>query len=372
MLSEPAPKRRVHTVSSHDTTDWLHHVIQSRVKGGDLDDLQSVVANLVARGRLDRVAARAVLLIAKGELHHTDLRQLLSQNSGNCTYTGKFDFWESENFANFYKYEKIYSSNHSQIYSFYHKGLQTKVIIKIGISEHGREQIDNERRVLMKCCHPHIVRMWYSGMKNGKPFLLLEHLRGNSWQCIQSIKSCDAFSIVYFIKWILDWARGLQQLYRFGWYHGDITPSNLLVRHRKNQGVIADLGCAYPVSPKHHQHCMPPGATWAYAAPERFVGYGDQRSDMYSLALSIYSLLQGTPLITENDYSNCLAAHRRLNLEPLHWIYPVPLTVSQLIQRMACPELKERPSSWDEVVRVLYNNLHKYRSSLTIMGSQNS
>lgn len=366
MPSNPAIlEQRIYTLSSQSYEDFLQRLLQSHTRSGDLSDLQSVLANLVTCGQLDRIAARAIMLIAQGKLDPADLRQLLPKYNNNIHKT-EIDSCEIKDLDLIQKIKKIYNSTHVLVYRGYHKGLQSKVIIKLGISEYGCQQIMNERRILIKCCHPSIIRMWYAGTYEGKPFLMLERLHCSSWQWVMSY---GAVSIGKAVKWMLDWARGLRQLNRYGWCHGDITPSNLLIRH-KNQGVIADLGCAYPVSLKYCPNYTPIGATWAYAAPERFVGPGDQRSDMYSLALSIYSLLQRNPLIAENDYSTCLAAHRHLNLAPLHWIYPIPFAVSQLIKRMASPEPKERPNSWDEVIEVLYHSWHEYKRSLIMTESR--
>jgi serine/threonine-protein kinase len=85
-------------------------------------------------------------------------------------------------------------------------------------------------------------------------------------------------------------AEALQYAHSQGVLHRDIKPSNLLL---DLQGTtwVADFGLAKAADQVDLTH---PGAvvgTWRYMAPERFLGKSDERSDVYSLGLTLYELL---------------------------------------------------------------------------------
>ena len=77
--------------------------------------------------------------------------------------------------------------------------------------------------------------------------------------------------------------------------HLDLKPENLLVGSEDSLR-IADFGLSYQVQPSQAGHYpRQEGATWTYAAPERFRDeVGDTRSDIFSAGLILYEMLTGT------------------------------------------------------------------------------
>src|SRR5262249_5810735 len=76
-----------------------------------------------------------------------------------------------------------------------------------------------------------------------------------------------------------------------GVLHRDIKPSNLLLDETGNVWVT-DFGLAKADSDGDNlTHTGDIVGTLRYLAPERFNGQGDLRSDVYSLALTLYELL---------------------------------------------------------------------------------
>ena len=90
-------------------------------------------------------------------------------------------------------------------------------------------------------------------------------------------------------------AEGLAAAHARGIIHRDIKPANILLRKQavlgQGQGVLVDFGLAGLVD----AHTRGAGYTAVWAAPEQFKrGASDRRSDIYSLAATIYySLLYG-------------------------------------------------------------------------------
>jgi WD40 repeat protein/serine/threonine protein kinase len=94
-------------------------------------------------------------------------------------------------------------------------------------------------------------------------------------------------------------AQGLAYAHARGIVHRDIKPSNLLLDHA---GVvwIADFGLAKA----DDEGLTETGdflGTLRYMAPERFLGQGDGRADIYSLGLTLYELLTLRPAFESSD-----------------------------------------------------------------------
>jgi serine/threonine protein kinase len=107
----------------------------------------------------------------------------------------------------------------------------------------------------------------------------------------------------------LDYAAGQ------GVLHRDIKPSNLLLDMQGNVWVT-DFGLA-KVSAGEEGLTLTGDVigTLRYLAPERFAGFSDIRSDIYSLGLTLYEMLVHRPAYAEIDRSKLI--HQLTHEEPL-------------------------------------------------------
>jgi serine/threonine-protein kinase len=85
-------------------------------------------------------------------------------------------------------------------------------------------------------------------------------------------------------------AEALQYAHSQGVLHRDIKPSNLLLDLHGTTWV-ADFGLAKAADQADLTHPGDVVGTWRYMAPERFLGESNERSDVYSLGLTLYELL---------------------------------------------------------------------------------
>jgi len=108
----------------------------------------------------------------------------------------------------------------------------------------------------------------------------------NYWQSVASIgvQVSDA----------LDYA------HKQGVLHRDIKPSNLLLDTRGTVWVT-DFGLAKTDDQQNLTHTGDILGTLRYMSPEAFEGKSDQRSDVYSLGLTLYELLALRPAFDEKD-----------------------------------------------------------------------
>ena len=88
-----------------------------------------------------------------------------------------------------------------------------------------------------------------------------------------------------------DCLAALSALHREGIVHGDVKPSNIMLKRTGNAKLV-DIGAAFQVDdPPEHPTCTP-----SYAAPEVLDGAdGSARSDLASLGYALVEMLSGAP-----------------------------------------------------------------------------
>jgi serine/threonine protein kinase/WD40 repeat protein/Tfp pilus assembly protein PilF len=95
-------------------------------------------------------------------------------------------------------------------------------------------------------------------------------------------------------------AAGLEYAHQQGILHRDIKPSNLLLDARGTVW-ITDFGLARTEGTDELTHTGDIVGTVRYMAPERFHGWSDPRSDVYSLGITLYELLTLHPAFEDSD-----------------------------------------------------------------------
>lgn len=103
-----------------------------------------------------------------------------------------------------------------------------------------------------------------------------------------------------YLRIISQVAAGLDYAHHQGILHRDIKPSNIMLDER---GVawIADFGLAKLLDGSELTQTGEIVGTLRYIAPERFQGKQDERSDIYSLGLTLFELLEQRPAFTAQD-----------------------------------------------------------------------
>lgn len=126
---------------------------------------------------------------------------------------------------------------------------------------------------------------------------------------------------------VRDCLGALAALHREGLVHGDIKPSNLMLKLTGNAKIV-DIGAAYELDqPPPTRMCTP-----SYAAPEVLDGNEyTQRSDLASLGYVLIELLAGRPPFGNlTNYRELLEAKRALPRR-LREILPEEVTCNQLL-----------------------------------------
>lgn len=144
-----------------------------------------------------------------------------------------------------------------------------------------------------------------------------------------------------------DCLAALAALHREGIIHGDIKPSNIMVKRTGNAKVV-DVGSAHAQGSPDAPVCTP-----VYAAPEILEGGGGSpQSDLASLGYVLIEMLAGKPPFAGTNDHSTLAAEKRALPGRLKGILPKEVLCNgllmSLIARLIAPEPADRFTSAEE------------------------
>ena len=103
-----------------------------------------------------------------------------------------------------------------------------------------------------------------------------------------------------FARIVAQAGRALDHAHRQGVLHNDIKPANLLM-DRTGKVWVTDFGLARPLDPPDGAEGRGLAGTLRYMAPERFSGWFDELSDLYSLGITLYELVTQRPAFEATD-----------------------------------------------------------------------
>lgn len=169
--------------------------------------------------------------------------------------------------------------------------------------EGARARFRIEAAAVSRLRNPHTITVFDFGEDDdGELFLVMELLEGRSLASVfHETGPMDAATVMAIADQILD---SLAEAHSAGILHRDLKPENIFIKQDPEQGIfvkVLDFGIARIISGPQATQAWPGVVfgTPAYMSPEQVMGRpGDQRSDLYSLAVVIFELLTGTLPIT--------------------------------------------------------------------------
>ncbi|MDQ6699944.1 MAG: serine/threonine-protein kinase, partial [Acidobacteriota bacterium] len=181
--------------------------------------------------------------------------------------------------------------------------LQRQVAIKVLrlglLGEKGRTMLQREARSIAQLQHPNICALHDIGEQDGRDFLVMEYLAGDTLAERLRRKPLD---VPQALEFAIQIAAALEQAHRRGVIHRDLKPGNVIII--KNTAKLLDFGLASlhmstPENDPEDQVTELPltgtlTGTLPYMAPEQIRGEPvDARTDIFSFGLVLYEMLSG-------------------------------------------------------------------------------
>ncbi|MFO0888842.1 MAG: serine/threonine-protein kinase [Isosphaeraceae bacterium] len=164
-------------------------------------------------------------------------------------------------------------------------------------SERARARFLREARVLARLRHPHIVPIHTVGEHEGILYYAMDLIEGCGLDQLVARSPEDHASGAR-SRWVarigLQAADALAHAHEQAFLHRDIKPANFLL-DAEGHLWLADFGLAWLANDGDLTSEGGFVGTLRYTAPECFHGMADERSDIYSLGLTLYELLAGRP-----------------------------------------------------------------------------
>jgi serine/threonine protein kinase len=156
------------------------------------------------------------------------------------------------------------------------------------------ESLVKEGKVLAELDHINLVRVFDSGLHDGRPFLVMEYVHGRN---LEDYVRNGPVTPRRAAELVTRLAGALAMVHRRGIDHGDIKPRNILIDEAGEPRLI-DFGLARLRSAWADPFATTWGGTLAYMAPEQARREHDRtgtRSDIFGLGAVLYFLLTGRP-----------------------------------------------------------------------------
>jgi tRNA A-37 threonylcarbamoyl transferase component Bud32 len=212
-----------------------------------------------------------------------------------------------------------------------------KVLDRSLIDDHlAISELKHEVLVSRRLHHPYIVAVYTFWVDSSRPFITMECVEGNNLS--QALEEQDApFPLDSVVSWTRIFCEALDYAHSKYVLHRDIKPANILM------GIdgsirLADFGVARTLHELENRlmgHAV--SGTVMYMSPEQLLGKDlDHRTDLYSLAATVYELLKGTPPF----YDGAIAA--QVQMRPPEPIQGLPEGVNNVLLKALAKRPEDR------------------------------
>ena len=205
---------------------------------------------------------------------------------------------------------------------------------------------------LKKLSHPNIIRVYNFGYeKRHQPYFTMDFVEGPALLGLFS----GSFDLSKFVLYSIEICLALDYLHNQAIIHRDLKPANILLKQGENedfQALLTDFGMAENFQISQFD---PRGGSHFYVSPEAIRGWKvDQRSDLYSLGVTLYEIATGTkPFSTENPVEVLKQHLHKTPENPTNIRKEIPLQLSEIILKLLKKNPSGRYSSALEVVQDL-------------------
>lgn len=214
--------------------------------------------------------------------------------------------------------EKVGSGGMADVFRAKCHRLNRFVAIKILKQEYSEDtkfvaKFRGEAQAIASMSHPNIVGIYDVGEEDGLYYIVMELVDGITLK--KYIEEKGKLSVKEAVGISLQIANGLDAAHRNNIVHRDVKPQNILIA-RDGTAKVSDFGIAKAAS----SNTITANAMGSvhYISPEQARGgYSDEKSDIYSLGVTMYEMLSGDLPFTGESAVAIALAHIQEDAVPL-------------------------------------------------------
>ena len=195
--------------------------------------------------------------------------------------------------------------------------------------------------------HPNVVNVYDVGDDNGLYYIVMELVEGITLK--KFIERKGKLEVKEAIGISIQIAQGMEAAHANHIIHRDIKPQNIIIS-KEGKVKVTDFGIAKATT----SNTITSNAMGSvhYLSPEQARGgYSDEKSDIYSLGVTMYEMLSGqVPFAGDNNVSVALA-HIQGEAKPLHEVdQEIPHGVDMIVQKCMQKKPERRYLSASELI----------------------
>jgi predicted Ser/Thr protein kinase len=249
---------------------------------------------------------------------------------------------------------RIGTGGMSSVYRATDETLERPVAIKlmnreIATDSDQLERFRREARAVAQLSHPHIVGVIDYGEDQGRPYIVLEYVEGETLK--ERIRRNGELDVSEAVAYAIEIARALGCAHARHIVHRDVKPQNVLI-DEEGSAKVTDFGIARSLDDDGLTADGRVLGTTDYVSPEQALGHDvTGQSDLYSLGIVLYEMLTGrVPFRGENQVAVAMK-HVREELPDVQLLRPeVSASLAAVIDRATAKDLHARYRSDEELI----------------------
>ncbi len=255
--------------------------------------------------------------------------------------------------------EKIGFGGMSDVYKAKDHKLNRFVAIKVMKQEFSKEQnfiskFRVEAQSAAGLAHPNIVSVYDVGEEDGIYFIVMELVEGITLK--KYIEKKGRLSIKEAVSIAIQVSMGIETAHRNHIIHRDIKPQNIIIS-KEGKVKVADFGIAKAATSNTISSNVM--GSVHYTSPEQAKGgYSDEKSDIYSLGITIFEMLTGrVPFDGDTTVAIAVKHIEEKFPNPSNYVEDIPFSVEQIILKCTQKKRERRYGNMTALISDLKRSL---------------
>lgn len=255
--------------------------------------------------------------------------------------------------------EKIGTGGMSDVYKAKCHKLNRYVAIKVLKQEFSENanfvsKFRVEAQAAAGLMHPNIVNVYDVGEENGIYYIVMELVEGITLK--KYIEKKARLSVKEAVSIAIQISMGIEAAHNNHIIHRDIKPQNIIIS-KEGKVKVTDFGIAKAATSNTITSNVM--GSVHYTSPEQARGgYSDEKSDIYSLGITMYEMLTGrVPFNGETTVAIAIKHIQEALPSPREYVPEIPVSVEQIVFKCCQKSPDRRYQSMAELVTDLKQSL---------------